>query len=247
MLRWILWAMLFASFVNAKSLEASYTIKYGVFGQMGIAQATYEQKDGKYHISLAAKTTGMARFLSGEREEFFESRGVVEDGLLKPMEYRHVVVRNSQEVQGLQGWKSVQKVSEKTYTFDHKNRLIWVKKSKSKNGEVYATSQDSLDYYAHDDLLSLFFNFSTRMEGSKEEKILYAVGANKKDGSIQVKLLGQNGKEKEYLAILNEPIFSSKDGVLHINLDSQGICTKATLKNVLLFGDIRAIVDDKKP
>ena len=79
------------------------------------------------------------------------------------------------------------------------------------------------------------------VEDLDSEKVLYAVGANKKDGSLHVKYLGQNGDEKEYLAILNEPIFASKDGALHVSLDADGLCSRAVLKDVLLFGDIRAI------
>jgi hypothetical protein len=239
--------VLLASLIEAKSLEASYTIKYGLLGQMGIAQAKKSMENKKYHIDLVAKTTGMARFLSGSREEFFQSIGVVEDGLLKPSEYRHKVVRNSQEAQGLQGWKSVEKVSETIYEFDHENKVVVRKRVKSKDGKVYSSVHEDLEYYAPDDLLSLFFNFSTRMESLEDNGLLYAVGANKKDGSLHVKFLGQSGGEKEYLAILNEPIFASKDGALHVSLDNEGLCTKAILENVLLFGDIRAIRDVEKP
>ena len=124
MIRWALIMVLFLTALDAKSMEAQYTIQYGLFGQMGVADAKYVAKEGQYQIDMIAKTTGMARFLSGGREEFFESRGVVENGLLKPLEYRHKVVRSSQEPQGLQGWKSVEKVSETINEFNHNEKLI---------------------------------------------------------------------------------------------------------------------------
>ena len=38
--------------------------------------------------------------------------------------------------------------------------------------------------------------------------------------------------------ILNDRIFASAKGELLINLDSSGLCEKAILEDVLLFGDI---------
>ncbi|MGE4473534.1 MAG: hypothetical protein AB7D20_12100, partial [Sulfuricurvum sp.] len=38
--------------------------------------------------------------------------------------------------------------------------------------------------------------------------------------------------------VLNDRIFSSANGELQINLASDGLCEKAVLEDVLLFGDI---------
>lgn len=230
--------------LGADTIEEKYIIRYGIFGQMGVADASRTVKNGKYDIKLTAKTTGMARFLSGAREEFFESSGVVENGLLKPHLYKHKVVRNTQEAQGLKGWKSVIKTKESIYKFDYSTSQILLEKIKSKDGKIYSKIQEVLEYFAHDDLLSLFFNFNLRMSGIESEKTLYAVGANKKNGSLHVRFLGNEKGEKNYLAKLNEPIFASKEGALHVSLDSSGLCTKAVLEDVLLFGDIRAIRED---
>ena len=246
--RWVLRLALLvgilACFLWAETIEAKYTIEYGVFGQMGIASASRTVENGKYHINLSAKTTGIARFLSGEREEFFESSGIVKNGLLEPRVYKHRVVRNSQEAQGLQSIKNVQKIKESIYEFDYVKNQITQEKIKSKDGEIYSRTKEVLGYFAHDDLLSLFFNFSSRMQDVENEKTLFAVGANKENGSLHVKYLGANKEGKSYLAILNEPIFASENGALHVSLDSSGLCEKAVLENVILFGDIRAIRED---
>ena len=39
--------------------------------------------------------------------------------------------------------------------------------------------------------------------------------------------------------LLNKRIFASKNGEMYIDLNDDGICTNAVLKDVLMFGDIR--------
>ena len=66
--------------------------------------------------------------------------------------------------------------------------------------------------------------------------------------------MSQNKKIKRLLkanghilvVIINQKIFSSKRGELYINLDDDGICTSAVLKDVIFFGDIRGKLVEKK-
>ncbi len=84
---------------------------------------------------------------------------------------------------------------------------------------------------------------------SRQNQVLYAIGANKNNGRIDV--VFPKGEEIEKLkkeleieegifvkVVLNDRIFSSANGELLINLDQDGLCEKAILEDVLLFGDI---------
>jgi len=41
------------------------------------------------------------------------------------------------------------------------------------------------------------------------------------------------------IVFINQKIFASKRGELYLDLNDDGICTKAVLKDVIFFGDIR--------
>ncbi|MDP3292949.1 MAG: DUF3108 domain-containing protein, partial [Sulfuricurvum sp.] len=72
---------------------------------------------------------------------------------------------------------------------------------------------------------------------------------NKKDGRIDINFPRDEAltqmqekldiKQGDFVkVVLNDRIFSSAQGELLINLDEQGLCEKAILEDVLLFGDI---------
>ena len=81
---------------------------------------------------------------------------------------------------------------------------------------------------------------------TKEQIRLIAVGASDKDGKIDInshvdgsiaKLLEENNHLLS--VVLNQKIFASQKGEMFINLNDDGICTSALLKDVIMFGDIR--------
>ena len=97
------------------------------------------------------------------------------------------------------------------------------------------------------DLLTLFFNFS-KIKTTHLHFALAVAGAKDKDGLIEIKIPQDKEKsrlQKEldtkyqpYIVFINQKIFSSKRGELHLALDENGYATKAILKDVILFGDI---------
>ncbi len=231
--------LLFLSFLNAKTIIAEYKVSFGVFGKIGTAKALFKiNKDKTYHILISAKATGFAKVLSGGRVESYESRGKIVDGLLVPDIYKGVTKTNS-------------KRSEKIYYFLHNKKTIDVLKIKERDGKTIK-SQERLKYYTKNDILSLFFNIRYYLNGFKfvGKKVLYAVGANKKDGRVDI--IVPTGKELDKLkkelsekdgnfmiVFINQKIFASKRGELFLDINNDGIATKAVLKDVILFGDIR--------
>lgn len=230
---WLL--LLFAQIAEAKVVSASYEVSFGIFQAMGNADARFEIKDDQtYTIRIEAKTTGIAKFLSNNRVEVYESRGTVKNGRLIPDTYTKIRQTNDR--------KNI-----KIYTFDHPNRIVWKETAQIKDGKTDKEKEPN-DYYAQEDILSLFFNLKLYSQ-AKENSVYYAIGANQKEGRIDVvfpkndalaeikNTLGM--AEGDFLkVVLNERIFSSAKGELLINLGSDGLCDKAILEDVLLFGDI---------
>ncbi len=225
-------------------IEANYKVSFGLFGKVGVASALLEKNATNYHIKVTAKATGISAKLSRHRKEIYESFGKIVNGILIP--HKFVKIR-----------KNDKKTDIRTHIFDHKKKIVWVEKLSIEKGER-EVHYDKVKFYAKDDILTLFFNLKRYLNGFKTngEKIFYAVGANKKDGHVNIytptgneyrkikRLLKADGNV--LVVIINQKIFASKRGELYINLDNDGICTSAVLKDVIFFGDIRGELIQKK-
>ncbi len=219
-------------FAQNLHLEKHYSISYGVLGELGIATASVTiDNSNKYTIKMEAKTTGLAKFLSQNKQETYLSRGTIIDNKFVPDFYSKQVTNNV-------------KHRLKEYQFDHQNKKIIeskITKTLDKTTKKWAEDRSSepLEYYASNDILSLFFNLKEIVKNlsSDIEHTFYAVGANKDDGKVNVEILAKN----DLKVFINQKIFSSPRGELYITLDKDGLCDKATLKDVLLFGDVRAV------
>ncbi len=230
-----------------KDISIVYDVSFGIFGKIGNAKASLHVKDKRYEIKVVAKSTGFAAFISGDRKEVYESRGYVKDGLLVPLEYKKTV-QNSIVIDNRSAIKKYIKI----YKFDHQKRKIVAFKTKIR-GKSVSKSIVKVPFYAEDDLLTLFFNFKKLFPNLKitEHHTLKAVGADKKTGKIDIYPLKKEEFEglidtgveglNLFKAVINDKIFSSKKGELYLALDSEGICQKAVLKDVILFGDIRGV------
>lgn len=227
----LLFVLLFTQIASGKVLSATYEVSFGVFEKLGKADMSYEIHDDQtYAIRVEAYSEGIAKALSNNRKEVYESYGRVEDGRLIPQKYIKTRQNNSKKIV-------------KIYTFDHANKVVW-----KENVESIDWIKEQNPYYAPDDLLSLFFNLQ-KESGIDQNGTYYAIGGDKKDGRIDIiapqgesletmknKLGSKSGK---YLkVIINDSIFSSAKGELLIHLDSDKVCSKAILEDVLLFGDI---------
>ena len=227
---------LFTFNIYAQEFVAKYDITYGNFLKLGVANNILNIKDNTYKIRIEAHTTGMAKILTNNRVEIYESYGKFIDNQFIPKKF----IKIKQD-------KYKKRV--RTYTFDHKNQKIFLhdkrsgkkKKITSSFKEEFQTineeKKSQLDYFAKDDILSLFFNMQEKLLTYKsgKEYILNAVGANKTKGLINILKKDDKGK---FTAFINQRIFQSKRGELLISLNKHGFCSYAVLKDVLFFGDI---------
>ena len=246
----IIFIIFLSIFSNAKTFEATYKISYGIFGELGIAKTSLETlPNNTYKIKVHAYATGIAKFLSSNKEEYYESQGVIKNNLLIPNKY--ITISNNDY-----------KKRKKTYLFDYKNKQILVKKYerklnirydenlKKKESWKINESEEFANFFATNDLLSLFFNI-TQVIPNFEKGNSYAfktIGANKDNGKLDIiipkneayKELQEalNTKNKKFIVSIHQKIFSSSNGELFISLNKEGFCDKAVLKDVLIFGDI---------
>ena len=258
--------ILCASALFGEMISAKYEISFGVFGAVGSANTRLVREGDRYEIVMDAVAQGVAGSLSGQRRESFRSKGRVVAGLLMPDLYVHEVSRKKGKTS---------KNERKTYAFDYARKTIKFQKFKGAGGELQLVSDEILPYFATNDLLSLFFNFS-KIPHSGDKFFVRAAGAKSADGRIDIQIPrgsaaaniaselgvappskadanssaeasakpGGNSADKQaatiYVVFINQPIFSSSRGELHLSLNERGYADRAVLKDVLLFGDIRA-------
>ncbi len=222
-----------------------------------MAQTSLHVEDGKYKISVHAKSTGFAAFVSGGREEWYKSEGVVKNGVLIPNVYTKIVQKRVSIGDVFEDkQKRVLKRYILTYTFNHKEKKVIAKRVKIL-GSKKSVKSERTKFYAQNDLLSLFFNFKIFFPtlDIKKHHVLHALGANKKTGKIDIfplskkefsRLMKGNLDNLKFMkVVLSDKIFASKKGELYIGLDKSGLCTKAVLKDVIFFGDIRGELIEK--
>lgn len=233
-------AVLFFSLAQATTLKADYKVSFGMFGQIGIAKAQLTQNGSDYTIDIYLDSTGIAKTLSRGRSERHISKGHIVGGVMVSDRYK--VVRTDSA-----------KAVHKEYIVDHTNKKVTKIYKKFKNGKLTSEKKSILDFYAANDLLTLYFNLGGLLKDktTPHRYTFQAIGAERQDGKVSLiiptlpelerykKTLG-GGADWYATAIIHEKIFLSKEGELMLAVGKDGIAQKAVLKDVIFFGDICA-------
>ena len=227
--------------LQAQVISATYDVSYGIVGKIGTAQARLEKNSKQYMIDIRLKATGLAKLLSGGREEHHISKGHMENGLMVSDLYQ--VIKSHGDV-----------VVNKEYYLDHQKKKIKKKYTKYEKGKLITNRSSYLNFYTKDDLLTLYFNLDTAIKDKTKARtyLFEAVGAERQKGKVSVSIANSQAlvKYKRELgndsawyatAIIHQKIFSSKEGRLMLGVAKDGITNKAVLKDVIFFGDIRAV------
>lgn len=233
-------AVLFFSLAQATTLKADYKVSFGMFGQIGIAKAQLTQNGSDYTIDIHLDSTGIAKTLSRGRSERHISKGRIVGGVMVSDQYKVVRTESAKAVH-------------KEYIVDHTNKKVTKIYKKFTNGKLISEKKSILDFYAANDLLTLYFNLNSLLKDktAPHRYTFQAIGAERQDGKVSLiipkssdlerykKTVG-GGADWYATAIIHEKIFLSKEGELMLALGKDGITQKAVLKDVIFFGDICA-------
>lgn len=227
--------------IHAQIIYADYDVSYGIFGKIGVAQAVLEKTKDTYTIDIKLSATGLAKLLSGGRSEHHSSKGHIKKGILISDSY--IVVKSHHKT-----------VMQKEYIFDHIHHIVTKKFQKFNKGKQTRHEEGVLDFYSSNDLLTLYFNLDILIKDktNPHDYLFKTIGAERQKGKVTIhipqkkalstyhKLLGQNASWYA-TAIIHQQIFSSKEGRLMLSIAKDGITNKAILKDVIFFGDIKAV------
>lgn len=238
----LLGSLLFSTLLYAETITADFKVEFGIFGEIGVANAVLTKETNSYEINVKLEATGLSKTLSGNRKEHHISKGHMENGMMVSDLYQVIKSHGS-------------KTTNKIYRINHESKTVIKEYKKWKNGKLIKDKNTTMDYYSKDDLLSLYFNLDSKIKDKNEAKdyTFMAVGAEKQNGRVDVVIPSQSGKAEftEALgevdnhwyarAIIHQDIFSSDRGELLLRIGKDGITEKAVLKDLIFFGDIRAI------
>jgi len=228
--------------LSAETIKADFKVEFGFIGEIGIANAVLtKDANNTYEISVKLKATGLAETLSGGRSEHHISKGRIEN---------EVLIADYYQVSKTHG----SKMTTKLYSINHEDKQVVKQYKRWKNGRKTVDKNETLAYYAQDDLLSLYFNLHQKIadKTTAKEYVFKTVGAEKRKGKVTVMIpetkslemyeeaLGENNNSWYAGAIIYQEIFSSEQGELLLKIGDDGITQKAVLKDLILFGDIRA-------
>lgn len=238
----LLGSLLFSTLLYAETITADFKVEFGIFGEIGVANAVLTKDENSYEINVKLEATGLSKTLSGNRKEHHISKGHLENGVMVSDLYQVIKSYGS-------------KTTNKIYRINHQTKVVTKEYKRWKNGTLQKDKKTTIDYYSKDDLLSLYFNLDKKIKNktlAKEYKFM-AVGAEKQKGRVDVVIPSKNATAefKEALgekeghwyarAIIHQDIFSSDRGELLLRIGNDGVTEKAVLKDLIFFGDIRAI------
>lgn len=247
--------ILMNTFIYAASTTAEYDIDFSVAGTVAKASIEKVQEGDDYTITLQARAVGIAANMTQNRREAYISQGKIVGSEYVPDVL--VVVRKRDD-----------KEKYIVYRFDHEKQIVHkdtavleqvrsqsldvanmriVKSEK----EVFSSSYVKHDYYAKNDIVSLFFNsryYISSMDAGERKK-LRAVGIKTEEGKLMVSLpvkgividnmerVGANEKNLFGVALKRE-IFEKGEGELMVKLDADGFPSRAVMNDVALYGDV---------
>lgn len=233
--------LLLSTTTEATQIKTIFDVSYGIFGKIGKAKAVLKKQKQSYTIDIELKAKGLAKVLSSGRKERHISKGTIKQGLLISNLYKVIKSYGST-------------VIHKTYHIDHKRKHIVKQYQKWEDKKLIKDTKTTLNFYAKNDLLTLYFNLDRLIQDKdKPQTYIYkAVGAERQKGKVTVIIPKKNarnaykedlGKDAKWYAtaIIHQKIFSSKEGHLKLAIAKDGITNKAVLKDVIFFGDIRAV------
>ena len=234
---------LFLSPLHAKTIEADYSVEFGIVGQVGKVHAALKSDDKYYMIDANVSALGIAKAITDDLKERHISKGHVVKGKLVTDMYQMI--------------KSYGKYTSTTiYRVDHKRKRVTRQYKKWKYDKLIIDRNAKLGYYGKDDMMTLFLNLPLHIKAktSPKEYLYKVVGADRKNGRVDViiptpKALKEikdfvgKGEAEDWFTtvIMHRQLYQSSKGELDVRIGHEGLVEKAVLKDLIFFGDVRII------
>jgi len=234
----------------AQTMQVDYRVEFGMIGTIGKVHTVYHDDGKKYIIDTHLSAEG---FIAQSVTHHLKERHVCKGTMTKD---------KRRTATSYQMFKRYGKYRSTTlYRVDHRDKKIikTYKKWLLKKGKPERKIQDytyDLDYYAVDDMVTLFLNLSYKIKNKTNPKSyrFKAVGADKEHGNVDItiptkkqakEMSGLLGKahKGEWLMnlVMHRQLYGSKQGELMVRMSKESTIEKAVLKDLFFFGDVRIV------
>jgi len=233
----------FSTVLNAKNIEADYSVNFGIVGEVAKVHATLTSNQRFYMLDANVSAVGIAKVLTNNLKERHISKGHIVNGLLVTDLYQMI--------------KSYGEYTSTTiYRVNHKKKKLTRQYKQWKYDQQIKNEKVTLDYYGKDDMMTLFLNLPNHVKDKYRHKNyrFKIVGADRKNGRVdvtipsrnalkQIKSLVGEGEKGDWYSrvVMHRKLYHSKKGELEVRIGKEGLVEKAVLKDLIFFGDVRII------
>jgi hypothetical protein len=233
-----------------KGEELSYEIGFWLFKRVAQGKISFKEmgRKGRYLAVLQGETLGVLGWVARYRVDTYSSVMEEVDGgrCLRSISFEEDV-------------KIGGKSRKRTHFFDYKNRK-WVKVRQRKDGTKSRVEADIPPGMVYDDFVTASYNFRYGVYGEIERGKKYTVATFPKRGpsSYEVRIATKEEEEKKrnsekikddkeyYVKLLLDPeITHSKEGTIEGWLSKELYPIEGSIKDVVLFGDVKGTLVKK--
>jgi hypothetical protein len=227
-----------------KGEELVYEIGFWLFRRAALGKVSFTETEEKSHYVaiLKAETLGILGWVTRYRVDTYRTTMEEIDGrkCLRSLSFEEDVKIGS-------------KVRKKTHLFDYQNRK-WINLRQRKDGSILRTEEEIPPGMVYDDFITAAYNFRYGVYGEIERGKRYSVATFPRKGSssYEVMVAGKEEEEKKkksekfkdekefYIKLYLDPeITHSKEGLIEGWLSKELYPIEGTIKDVVLFGDVR--------
>ena len=227
--------------------ELEYDISFLWFKNAAKAKISFrKKKEGGYLASIEAETLGFVGWVSKYRKDAYFSH-------IEEAEGERLLVSNLFEYQVTIG----NKTRKSHVTFDYeKQHMVWESRGGGKPDSL--KKEDILPGVRYDDPLVAFYNFRYAAYGPLEEGKEFHIRTFPKKGvsTIYVKINTKKEKEKRLASVpegvtylvdtrIEKELFGSQSGDIEILFSENFTPLVGTVKDIILFGDIRGVLTNR--
>ena len=215
----------------------NYKATFGIFGTVGTINNKITKNKNTYEIESKVTVLGLAKVMLDGHTEKHISKGRMVSGLMISDFYQSIQ-------------KSENKTISKEYHINHKKKYVTKRERKWKYGKLVKDKKQRLNFYAKDDLLTLYFNLGVAVKKKGKTYKFKAVGLEKQNGIVYVTVPSQKnvtpyvtdlgeGASLYAKAVIKQKNFKNKKGDILLSLSKDSYIEKSVIKDVLLYGDAK--------
>jgi len=234
-----------------KGEELFYEIGVWLFKKVALGKLSFKEmgEKGRYLATLQGETLGVLGWVARYRVDTYRSIMEEIDGgrRLRSLSFEEDV-------------KVGNKLRRRTHFFDYQKRK-WIQVRQRKDGTKVKTEEEIPLGMVYDDFLTASYNFRYGVYGGIERGRKYTVTTFPKKGpsSHEVRVASKEEEEKikkseklkegkEYFVklFLDPEVTHSKEGLIEGWLSKELCPTEGTIKDVILFGDVKGTLIKNK-